>query len=57
MPKDCASVFFGQHVQHYRGDSRLVNISAGNGFLGLHDRKVTINMGSILNGYGDVGVL
>ena len=38
------------------GDSRLVNIRAGNGFLGLHDKKVTIRMGSILSGYGDVGV-
>ena len=33
-----------------------MNVSAGNGFLGLYYKKVTISRVSILKGYGDMGV-
>ena len=39
-----------------QGDSRLVNITAGVYFLGVYDKKININMGPILNGYGVLGV-
>ena len=34
-----------------------MDISAGNGFLGLRHEKVSISMGPILNGYFAVGIL
>ena len=38
-----------------QGVSRLVDITAGDDFLGLCDQKVHINMCPILDGYGFIG--
>jgi len=44
--------FLNQYIQ---GVSRLVDITAGGDFLGLYDKKIHINMCSILGGYGAMG--
>jgi len=53
---DCASVPLVSTYNIIQSDSRLVNIGAGNGSPGLCNKKVTISMCSIRNGYRDMSI-